>query len=77
MELQQKEQQSITVRSTQVFQTPQLSHSSSKHVFFTVFVRLFAKLPRPGDSDGTFAVFRVKLPPFTTSSSNKEEAENL
>jgi len=28
---------------------------------------LFVKVPRPGDSEVTFSVFRVKLPPVTTS----------
>jgi len=28
---------------------------------------LFVKVPRPGDSEGTFSVFQVKLPPVTTS----------
>jgi len=28
---------------------------------------LFVKVPRPGDSEGTFSVFELKLPPVTTS----------
>jgi len=28
---------------------------------------LFVKVPRPEDSEMTFVVFRVKLPPVTTS----------
>jgi len=28
---------------------------------------LFVKVPRPADREGTFSVFRVKLPPVTTS----------
>jgi len=31
------------------------------------FIRLFVKLPRSGDSEVTFAVFRVKLPHVITS----------
>jgi len=31
------------------------------------FAHLFAKLPRPGDSEVLFAIFRVKLPPVNTS----------
>jgi len=28
---------------------------------------LFVKVPQPEDSEGTFSIFRVKLPPVTTS----------
>jgi len=37
--------------------------------FLGLSTPLFVKVPRPGDSEGTFSVFglRIKLPPVTTS----------
>jgi len=34
---------------------------------FRYNTHLFVKVPRPGDSDVNFSVFRVKLPPVTIS----------
>jgi len=41
---------------------------STKHpIWTTVFARLFAKCPRPGDSEGNFSVLESVLAPITTS----------
>jgi len=36
-------------------------------IVFGIGAYLFVKAPRPKDDKGTFSVFRVKLPPVTTS----------
>jgi len=35
--------------------------------WFGLGIHLITKVPRPGDNEETFAVFRVELPPVTSS----------
>jgi len=43
-------------------------------LIFLQFCSFICEWSRPGDSEMTFAVFRVKLPPVTTSLYSKVEA---
>jgi len=44
---------------------------------FGLGTHLFVKVPRTGDSKVTFSVFRVKLPPVTTSVTNHSLVEAI